>query len=124
MFADLDYEYLERNRDIFAYDNNFFEFHIEPSYLSIRQDNNEREKINLKELKSHNNSFILEKNMKYSLYLLYINWKKIETKKLNNNDNNIFKLFGYFGAVKYNILKEIDENCGDKYNHKNFLFSI
>ena len=41
--------------------------------------------------------------MKYSLYPLYINWKKIETKKLNNNDYNIFKLFGYFGFAIYNI---------------------
>ena len=51
MFADLDYEYLERDRDIFSYDNNFFEFHIE---LFV-QDNNERQIINLKELKSLNN---------------------------------------------------------------------
>ena len=98
-----------------------------PPYFFIRsfdEENDEREVIELKEIKSDNNNFMQEKNIKYTLYPLYINWKKIETKKKNNNDYNIFKLFGYFGAAIYNILKEVDENCEDKYNHKNFIIDL
>ena len=34
----------------------------------------------VKELESNNENFINENNIKYNLYPLYINWKKIETK--------------------------------------------
>ena len=99
----------------------------EPLYLNL--DNyfepipflrRETEAVNLKELNSNNDNFMQEKNVKYSLYPLYINWKKIETKSDNNVYFNIFKLFGYFGEAIFNILKETtkDENY---YNHKNFL---
>ena len=38
----------------------------------------------IKELESDNENFIKEKNIKFDLYPLYINWKKIETKKYPN----------------------------------------
>ena len=78
---------------------------------------------NLKEIKSNNDNFMQEKNMKYSLYPLYINWKKIETKDLHNIYYNIFKLFGYFGIAIFNILKETNED-EYFYTHKNFLYEL
>ena len=36
----------------------------------------------LKELESNNENFIKENNIKFNLYPLYINWKKIESKKV------------------------------------------
>ena len=102
--------------------------YLEPLYFNIDIDNynyvpilrRETGTINLKELNSNNENFMQEKNVKYSLYPLYINWKKIEIKSDNNVYFNIFKLFGYFGEAIFNILKETtkDENY---YNHKNFL---
>ena len=112
----------DRNIDLFP---DPFEDIIElaPSY-SIRRENTEREIISLKEIKSDNSNFMQEKNIKYNLYPLFINWKKIETKEINNNNYNIFKLFGYFGAAIYNILKEEEKNSENKYKHKNFIFDI
>ena len=78
----------------------------------------ETEREILKEIKSKNENFMQEKNIKYNLYPLYINWKKIETKAENNVYYNIFKLFGYFGEAIFNILNIKDT---DYYNHKNFL---
>ncbi len=108
--------YSEYDRNINLFQNAFEDIiELAPSY-SLRRENTEREIINLKEIKSDNNNFMQEKNIKYNLYPLYINWKKIETKELNNNYYNIFRLFGYFGAAIYNILKEEENNCEDKYN--------
>ena len=69
---------------------------------------------------NNNPNFMHEKDMKFNLYPLYINWKKIESKSLNNSYYNVFKLFGYFGEAIFNILKETT-NDEDYYNHKNFL---
>jgi hypothetical protein len=80
---------------------------------------------NLKEIKSNNDNFMQEKNMKYSLYPLYINWKKIETKDLHNIYYNIFKLFGYFGVAIFSILNESnydDEDFGQ--SAENFLYDL
>ena len=79
----------------------------------------EEEREILKEIKSKNENFIQEKNIKYNLYPLYINWKKIETKSENNTYYNIFKLFGYFGEAIFNLLNNIKD--ADYFNHKNFL---
>ena len=81
------------------------------------------EQAELKELKSNNENFIKEKDIKFNLYPLFINWKKIESKSLENNYFKIFKLFGYFGEAIYEILREtlpkVDNN--DYYTYKNFL---
>ena len=76
-----------------------------PHYIlrTPTQENRENQE-SLKEIKSNNDNFIQEKNIKYTLYPLYINWKKIETKSDNNVYYNIFKLFGYFGEAIFNIL--------------------
>jgi len=87
----------------------------------------QNESLNLKEIESNNEHFIQEKNIKYNLYPLYINWKKIENiDKNDNNYYNIFKLFGYFGVAIFNILNESNpkDNNENYYNHKNFLFEL
>ena len=81
--------------------------------------------LNEKEMHSENENFIQEKNIKYSLYPLYINWKKIETKNLDNIIHyNIFKLFGYFGAAIFNILIETSIYNLDYFSYENFLFEL
>ena len=88
------------------------------SYGEIIFQPRETEREILKEIKSKNENFIQEKNIKYNLYPLYINWKKIERKSDNNAYFNIFKIFGYFGEAIFNIL---NINDPDNYNHKNFI---
>ena len=78
----------------------------------------------IKELESDNENFIKEKNIKFDLYPLYINWKKIETKKYPNEYFNIFKLFGYFGEAIFEILKESIPKSDDYYTNKNFLIEL
>ena len=78
----------------------------------------------IKELESDNENFIKEKNIKFDLYPLYINWKKIETKKYPNEYFNIFKLFGYFGEAIFEILKETIPKRDDYYTNKNFLIEL
>ena len=83
----------------------------------------EREENNLQEIKSNNNNFMQEENIKYNLYPLYINWKKIETKKENNIYYNIFKIYGYFGEAIFLIINEafpFEMN----FNHNNFLTDL
>ena len=81
--------------------------------------------LNEKEMQSENENFIQEKNIKYSLYPLYINWKKIESKNLDNIIHyNIFKLFGYFGAAIFNILVESSIYDLDYFSYENFLFEL
>ena len=78
------------------------------------------EHLDLKEIKSDNNNFIKEKDIKYDIYPLYINWKKIESKSITNTYFNVFKLFGYFGVAVYDIFIESmsdNNNC----NYKNFI---
>ena len=90
-------------------------------------DSNEISEVILseKEMQSENENFIQEKNIKYSLYPLYINWKKIESKNLDNIIHyNIFKLFGYFGAAIFNILVESSIYDLDYFSYKNFLFEL
>ena len=82
----------------------------------------EIEKESLKEIKSNNDNFIQEKNIKYNLYPLFINWKKIETEKEKNEYFNVFKLFGYFGVAIFDILRQLNEN--KEYNHKNFISEL
>jgi hypothetical protein len=90
------------------------------NYFTIRHTT--QFELNEKEIQSENENFIQEKNMKYSLYPLYINWKKIESKKLDNiMYYNIFKIYGYFGAAIFNLLCESDEGY---HSYKNFLFEL
>ena len=59
-----------------------------------------------------NPNFMHEKDMKYNLYPLYINWKKIEA-----NENSYFDMFvhyGYFGASIYSSFREIYQNITNK----------
>ena len=102
----------------------YSEFRIESPFISYIRERNEREAISLKEIKSNNKNFMKEKNIKYNLYPLYINWKKIETKESNNNYFNIYKLYGYFGSAIYSILEEVNKDCEDKFNYKNFIFEL
>ena len=78
----------------------------------------------IKELESDNENFIKEKNIKFDLYPLYINWKKIENKIIPNEYFNIFKLFGYFGEAMYEMLRETVPKSDDYYTHKNFLVEL
>ena len=78
----------------------------------------------IKEIKSNNECFANENNIKYNLYPLYINWKKIESKSLNNSYYNVFKLFGFFGEAIFNIIKEANDEDNDYYNHRNFLSEL
>ena len=48
--------------------------------------------------------------------------EKIETKEEKNEDFNIFKLFGYFGAAIFELLKQVNEN--KEYNYKNFISEL
>ena len=77
----------------------------------------------LKEMKSDNKNFLKEKDVKFELYPLYINWKKIDKQSFEGKDNyyfNIFKIFGYFGEAIYEILiKSVPKT--DYFTHNNFL---
>ena len=80
----------------------------------------------LKEMKSENENFMKEKDIKFGLYPLYINWKKIEEKPFENEINiyyNVFKLFGYFGEAVFEILIEAYPK-NDYYSHNNFLYEL
>ncbi len=79
------------------------------------------ETMKLTEIKSKNNFFFQEKDIKFELYPLYINWKKIELKLLFNPDFNIFKVFGYFGSAIYNILIQAFPHNVNFYNSKNLI---
>ena len=128
--------YLERSeifRDYFNYFSiNFIEeepleYNFSYAIFSERQ----REHIEhpvLKEMKSENENFMREKDIKFELYPLYINWKKIDEKSFED-DNTInyyfviFKLFGYFGEAIYEILIETGPK-NYNYTHKNFLHEL
>ena len=61
---------------------------------------------------NNNPNFMHEKDMKFNLYPLYINWKKIEA-----NENNYFDMFvhfGYFGASIYSTFRKIYQNITNK----------
>jgi hypothetical protein len=65
---------------------------------------------------NNNPNFMHEKDMKYNLYPLYINWKKIEA-----NENSYFDMFvhyGYFGASIYSSYRDIYPNI----NNKNIIY--
>ena len=95
------------------------------SAMRIRRRNREiLELEEIKELESDNENFIKEENIKFDLYPLYINWKKIETKNYPNEYFNIFKLFGYFGEAIFEILKETIPKSDDYYTNKNFLIEL
>ena len=80
----------------------------------------------LKELESNNENFIKENNIKFNLYPLYINWKKIESKNPKEQYFNILKLFGYFGVAIFEILTETMPKIGNNYyyTYKNFLSEL
>ena len=119
---------LNRRQRIFNIENSDSEEH---SYFYIRRNSRNHiqiERPELKEIKSNNENFIDENDIKFNLYPLYINWKKIESKSIDNNYFNIFKLFGYFGEAIYEILIEscpkVDNNNNNYYNHKNFISEL
>ena len=61
---------------------------------------------------NNNPNFMHEKDMKFKLYPLYINWKKIEA-----NENHYFDMFvhfGYFGASIFSIFRNIYQNITNK----------
>ena len=61
---------------------------------------------------NNNPNFMHEKDMKFNLYPLYINWKKIEA-----NENSYFDMFvhyGYFGASIYSSFRELYQNITNK----------
>jgi hypothetical protein len=89
-----------------------------------RERERENESGKIKEIESNNEYFTNENNIKYNLYPLYINWKKIESKSLNNSYYNVFKLFGYFGEAIFNIIKEANNENKDHYTHRNFLSEL
>ena len=95
-------------------------------YSIERERNRERTRENekIKEIESNNEYFTNENNIKYNLYPLYINWKKIESKSLNNSYYNVFRLFGYFGEAIFNIIKEANDEDKDYFNHRNFLSEL
>ena len=59
-----------------------------------------------------NPNFMHEKDMKYKLYPLYLNWKKIEANESHYFD--MFVHFGYFGASVYSSFREIYRNITNK----------
>ena len=61
---------------------------------------------------NNNPNFLHEKDMKFNLYPLYINWKKIEANQHNYFD--MFVHFGYFGASIYSSIKDIYPNITNK----------
>lgn len=64
----------------------------------------EREDEEYKEETSQNPNFMQETNMKFRLYPLYINWKKIE-----NNEQGYYRVFlryGYFGSAIFSSFKD------------------
>ena len=78
-----------------------------------------REEIEFQEntIPNDNKNCMKEKDIKYNLYPLYINWKQLET---NEDDYyKIFVHFGYFGAAVYSLLRKVREDI----NYKN-IFSI
>jgi len=104
------------NHSIFPY--------LEYEYIvdsEISSDESEYEIINLVEIESKNKELMKEKDLKFELYPLYINWKKIESKSLYNPYYNIFKIFGYFGVSIYNILLEVYPQNSYFFKCKNFL---
>lgn len=123
---DIDEErYLNFNELFFP---SFFEddvvLHEQPLFfIRSRRFSRETQPI-IKEIKSENEHFIKEKDIKLELYPLFINWKKIEKNNFEENEinyhYNIFKLFGYFGEAIYEILIETNPK-DDYYTHEYFL---
>ena len=118
---------LNRSQRIFSIEN----YSDEHSIIYFRRNNRNHfqiEQPELNEIKSNNENFIKEKDIKFNLYPLYINWKKIETKSKENNYFNILKLFGYFGEAIYEILVEafhkVDNDNNDYYTHNNFISEL
>ena len=97
-------------------------YNASPFYIQLEREISNNTS-NLKEIESSNNNFMQEKDIKYSLYPLYINWKKIESKSSDNNYYNVFKLFGYFGEAIFILLSEIKDD-EHYYNHRNFLLKL
>ena len=66
---------------------------------------------------NNNKNCMKEKDIKYNLYPLYINWKQLEA---NEDDYyKIFVRFGYFGASVYSLLRKVRDDI----NYNN-IFAI
>ena len=96
----------------------------ENSYIDSSDSWSELEIIKISEMKSNNKNLIQEKDIKFGLYPLYINWKKIESKLLYNSHYNIFRVFGYFGSAIYNILIDAFPNNQIFYKSKYLLIKL
>ena len=98
-----------------------YEFIIESESSS---EESEYEIVNLAEIVTKNKKLIDEKDIKFELYPLYINWKKIEKKASFNPYYNIFKVFGYFGVAIYDILLETFPENEFLFKCKNFISEL
>ena len=70
---------------------------------------------------NNNPNFMKEENMKYNLYPLYINWKKIEERK--NEYYDVFSHFGYFGAAFFSSFKNVESSINLTYKNLIETFS-
>ena len=77
------------------------------------------EEIEIQPNTIHNNKNCMkEKDIKYNLYPLYINWKGLEA----NEDGyyKIFVHFGYFGSAVYSLLRKVRDDI----NFKNIIYIV
>ena len=92
------------------------EFHtsnIIRHFLSLQESEKE-----LKDDSNTNNNFMKMNDIKFNLYPLYIDWKKLE--KNNAYFYKIFARFGYFGIAVYSLLKKVRNDI----THRNILAII
>ena len=73
------------------------------------------------QVKNNNPNFMQEEDMKYKLYPLYINWKKIEERK--NEYYDTFAHFGYFGAAFFSSFKNAESSINLTYKNLIETFS-
>ena len=105
MLAYLDLEPLSR-RNINSIRNEIIRL-IRMRYIDMEVQNSQ--------VKNNNPNFMQEEDMKYNLYPLYINWKKIEERK--NEYYGIFIHYGYFGAAVFSSFKMIDYSINLTYKN-------
>ena len=105
MLAYLDLEPLSR-RNINSIRNEIIRL-IRMRYIDMEVQNSQ--------VKNNNPNFMQEEDMKYNLYPLYINWKKIEERK--NEYYEIFIHYGYFGAAVFSSFKMIDYSINLTYKN-------
>ena len=73
------------------------------------------------QVKNNNPNFMKDEDMKYNLYPLYINWKKIEERK--NEYYDAFIHFGYFGAAFFSSFKNVESSINLTYKNLIETFS-